>query len=120
MLSVKSLNKVFREATESTSIEFVMTKNGEVMMSTIDNMNYEGVFLSALGRCWKGFDILENNPMQYQIYTYEQCNAVVTPCCGKYLIAGVANHSIPIGKVKCKLFSLRDFIEEEFKKLNCS
>lgn len=81
MLSVKSLNKVFREATESTSIEFVydwialltcrMTKNGEVMMSTIDNMNYEGVFLSALGRCWKGFDILENNPMQYQIYTYE-------------------------------------------------
>lgn len=41
------------------------------MMSTIDHMEYEKVFLSALGRCWKGYDILENDPLKYQIYTYE-------------------------------------------------
>lgn len=48
-----------------------LTQNGEVMMSTINNMEYEKVFLSALGRCWKGYDILENDQLKYQIYTYE-------------------------------------------------
>ena len=48
-----------------------LPQNGEVMMSTIDHMEYEKVFLSALGRCWKGYDILENDPLKYQIYTYE-------------------------------------------------
>ena len=105
-------------------------------MSTINQMDCEEVFLSALGRCWRGFDIFENDPLQYQIYTYEvwidsycqQCNAIVVSCCGKYLIAGIANHIIPIGKVKTiviisllfyvQVFSLRDAIEEEFHKLN--
>ncbi|KAK8796264.1 hypothetical protein WA171_004225 [Blastocystis sp. BT1] len=118
MLSVKNLKKVFRDATEASSIEFVLSKDGEVVMSTINQMDCEEVFLSALGRCWRGFDIFENDPLQYQIYTYEQCNAIVVSCCGKYLIAGIANHIIPIGKVKTIVFSLRDAIEEEFHKLN--
>lgn len=45
--------------------------NGNVMMSTINQMEHEDVFLSALGRCWKGFNIFENDPLQYQIYVYE-------------------------------------------------
>lgn len=40
-------------------------------MSTINQMNYEEVFLSSLTRCWKGFDIFEGDPLKYQIYTYE-------------------------------------------------
>ena len=108
-------------------------------MSTLHQMEYEEVFLSALTRCWKGFDIFTDDALQYQIYTYEvyrvdgsqlqQCNAVVVSCCGAYLVAGVANHSIPIGELKAvvfrelvdmivQVFSLRDGIEEEFGKLN--
>ena len=34
-------------------------------------MNNEGVFLSSLGRCWNGFNILDGDPLKYQIYTYE-------------------------------------------------
>lgn len=45
--------------------------NGNVMMSTINQMEHEDVFLSALGRCWKGFNIFENDPLKYQIYVYE-------------------------------------------------
>lgn len=48
-----------------------LSKDGEVVMSTINQMDCEEVFLSALGRCWRGFDIFENDPLQYQIYTYE-------------------------------------------------
>ena len=118
MLSVKNLRKVFHDATESANIEFVLANNGEIMMSTINQMNYEEVFLSSLTRCWKGFDIFEGDPLKYQIYTYEQCNAVVTSCCGKYLLVGLANHSVPVGKIKAKLFFLRDFLESEFQKLN--
>lgn len=43
-------------------------------MSTINQMDCEEVFLSALGRCWRGFDIFESDPLQYQIYTYEVGN----------------------------------------------
>ena len=82
MLSVKNLRKTFRDATDASSIEFVynvhlspnqcrLTKDGEVIMSTINQMECEEVFLSALGRCWEGFDIFESNPLEYQIYTYE-------------------------------------------------
>ena len=45
--------------------------DGDVMISTLNQMDYEDVFLSSLGRCWKGFDIFENDPLKYQIYTYE-------------------------------------------------
>lgn len=48
-----------------------LANNGEIMMSTINQMNYEEVFLSSLTRCWKGFDIFEGDPLKYQIYTYE-------------------------------------------------
>ena len=48
-----------------------LTLNGEVVVSTVDNMEYEEVFLSSICRCWRGFDIFEGNPLQYQIYTYE-------------------------------------------------
>lgn len=54
--------------------------NGEVMMSTIKQMNNEGVFLSSLGRCWNGFNILDGDPLKYQIYTYE----VTLQCFLKY------------------------------------
>ena len=40
-------------------------------MSTINQMECEEVFLSALGRCWEGFDIFDSDPLEYQIYTYE-------------------------------------------------
>ena len=40
-------------------------------MSTLHQMEYEEVFLSALARCWKGFDIFTDDALQYQIYTYE-------------------------------------------------
>lgn len=82
MLSVKKLRKTFRDATDASSIEFVydvnlavercrLTKDGDVIMSTIKQMECEEVFLSALGRCWSGFDIFEKDPLEYQIYTYE-------------------------------------------------
>ena len=48
-----------------------LSMNGEVMMSTIKQMSNEGVFLSSLGRCWNGFNILDGDPLKYQIYTYE-------------------------------------------------
>ncbi|KAK8796560.1 hypothetical protein WA588_000690 [Blastocystis sp. NMH] len=118
MLSVKNLKKTFHDASEASGIEFVLSKDGDVIMSTLHQMEYEEVFLSALARCWKGFDIFTDDALQYQIYTYEQCNAVVVSCCGAYLVAGVANHSIPIGELKAVVFSLRDGIEEEFGKLN--
>ena len=53
-----------------------LSMNGEVMMSTIKQMSNEGVFLSSLGRCWHGFNILDGDPLKYQIYTYE----VLFPC----------------------------------------
>ena len=37
----------------------------------VEQMEYEEVFLSALARCWKGFDIFTDDALQYQIYTYE-------------------------------------------------
>lgn len=81
MLSVKNLKQTFHDASEASGIEFVLTcpftsmcslsKDGDVIMSTLRQMEYEEVFLSALARCWKGFDIFTDDALQYQIYTYE-------------------------------------------------
>ncbi|KAK8805853.1 hypothetical protein WA158_002525 [Blastocystis sp. Blastoise] len=109
MIRYSDIKKLIEEDKESF-IEYILSDyKGQLIFSTSSHNDNEGVIMSILSRCLKGFKSM-NDPELYSIFNFEQCLIVTFDINSEFFLCGITQPTQPLGLIKHYVSQKKDKI----------